>query len=55
MSVVTPEMDIKLKVLLDALFLYQKSLHQDVILSRNFTKNELFQGFYQDSKNQEEG
>ena len=54
-SVVTPEMKIKSIVLPDALLLYQKSLHQDVILSSNFTINELFQGFYQDSKSQEEG
>ena len=25
-------------------------LHQDVILGSTFTKNKLFQGFYQDSK-----
>ena len=30
-------------------------LHQDVIIASNFTKNELFQGFYQDSKKREEG
>ena len=36
--------------------LYMKDkLHQDVILGRSFTKSELFQGFYQDSKNREEG
>ena len=55
MSVVTPEMEVKSIVLPDALLLYQKSLHQDVILSSNFTIYELFQGFYQDSKSQEEG
>ena len=29
-------------------------LHQDAILGSDFTKSELFQGFYQDSKNWEE-
>ena len=36
-------------------FYMKDKLHQDVILCSNFTKSELFQGFYQDSKNREEG
>ena len=30
-------------------------IHQDLILGSNMTKNELFQGFYQDLKNWEKG
>ena len=36
-------------------FYMKDKLHQDVILDSNLTKNELFQGFYQDTKNREEG
>ena len=35
-------------------FYMKDKLHHDVILGINFTKIELFQGFYQDSKNREE-
>ena len=36
-------------------FYMKDKLHQDVILGSNFTKSELFQGFYQDYRNREEG
>lgn len=36
-------------------FYMKDKLQQDVILGSNFTKNELSEGFYQDSEIREEG
>lgn len=43
-------------IMMASLSFYMKDkLQQDVILGSNFTKNELSEGFYQDSKIREEG
>ena len=36
-------------------FYVKDKLHQHLILDSNLAKNELLQGFYQDTKNREEG